>query len=398
MAGRVFDRAVLVVLDSVGIGDAPDAERYGDAGAATLPHVAAAVGGLRLPNLERLGLGRLASILGVSATVEPAGAFGRATEVSAGKDTTTGHWELGGLELATPFATFPDGFPAEVIAAFVAATGRGALGNVAASGTEILDALGEEHRRTGDWIVYTSADSVFQVAAHEEVVPVDELYRACAAARRIVDPLQVGRVIARPFVGSGRGAFSRTPRRRDFSLPPPGPTVLERAADAGLPVVGVGKIWDIFAGRGVTAKRPTRDNADGVAATVAALEAMERDGARGLVVTNLIDFDSSWGHRRDPAGYARCLEELDGLLPRLLAGIRPDRDLLVLTADHGNDPTAPGSDHTRERVPILAFGPRAAAGVDLGTRASFADVGATLAAALDVPPPPRGASFLEALS
>lgn len=383
------DRVVLLVLDSVGVGSAPDAADFGDEGADTLGNIARAVGGLELPNLRSLGLGHIAEIPGVEPVERPRAAAGRATEVSAGKDTTTGHWELAGLRIDAPFPTFPDGFPPEILEPFAEATGRGVLGNRAASGTVILEELGVEHLETGKWIVYTSADSVFQIAAHEERIPLDELYAACREARRILDPWQVGRVIARPFVGDGPGDFRRTVRRRDFSLPPPGPTVLEQVADAGLPVASVGKISDIFAGRGITSKRPTESNLDGIRATVEALDGLDR----GLVVTNLIDFDSLYGHRRDPEGYARCLEECDRALPPLLEAIDPERDVLILTADHGNDPTWSGTDHTREQVPILVFGPASAAGVDLGVRETFADVGATVAHLLGVQAPPHGTSF-----
>lgn len=389
MSSFPVSRVALVVLDSVGCGRAPDAAAFGDEGSDTLGHTAEAVGGLELPNLAALGLGNLHQIEGVPPAAAAQGAFGRAREVSAGKDTTSGHWEIGGLRIDEPFRTFPDGFPPEIVDPYIERTGRDILGNRAASGTVILEELGAEHVETGRWIVYTSADSVFQIAAHEKVIPLDELYRACEIAREILDPWQVGRVIARPFVGSGPGDYRRTAHRRDFSLPPPGPTVLETTKAAGLPVVSVGKISDIFAGRGPTEKRPTASNLEGIAQTTAALRELER----GLIVTNLIDFDSLYGHRRDPKGYGRCLEEADRALADLLATVDPSRDVLILTADHGNDPTWPGTDHTREEVPLLVFGPPSAAGVDLGTRSTFADIGATVAELLGVEAPPCGTSF-----
>lgn len=385
----MFQRAVLIVLDSVGIGQAPDAEAFGDAGADTLGNTSRAVGGLSLPHLGRLGLGHLADIEGVPPEPAPTAAFGRLEEHSAGKDTTTGHWELAGLALDDPFALFPHGFPPEILEPFEERTGRGTLGNVPMSGTEILDRFGEEHLSTGKLIVYTSGDSVFQIAAHEELVPLEELYRACEVAREILDPYSVGRVIARPFLGEGRGEFRRTAHRRDFSMPPPAPTVLRKILDRGLAVVGIGKICDIFAGDGIGEKVSTANNDEGVDRT---LEALTRLG-RGLIMTNLVDFDVLYGHRRDPTGYARCLEAFDRRVPELLEALGPD-DLLILTADHGNDPTHHGTDHTRERVPLLVAGPRVAAGADLGTGSTLADVGATLAQIFGVEPPSLGTSFL----
>ncbi len=377
-----FKKVLLLVLDSVGCGEMPDADRYGDRGANTLANTARAVGGLRLPHLGRLGLGRVTDILGVPPEPAPDGLFGRMAEASPGKDTTTGHWEIAGVVLDRPFALFPDGFPEEIIAAFRRQTGRDILGNVAASGTEIIERLGEEHQRTGRWIVYTSADSVFQVAAHEETVPLDELYRACEAARRLLDPLRVARVIARPFVGTP-GRYRRTYNRRDFSMAPDRETVLDRLVAAGLPVVGIGKIHDIFAGRGVTTAVHTEGNADGLKRTEEAL----RDLDRGLVFTNLVDFDMLYGHRRDPVGYARALEEVDAFLPRLLDAAGRDT-LVAVTADHGCDPTAAWStDHTREYVPLLVWhaGIPRGGGRDLGTRPSFADLGRAVERALGLP-------------
>lgn len=386
-AGRV--RAVaLIVLDSVGCGDAPDAAAYGDEGSATLQHVAEAVGGLDLANLAALGLGHVAPIAGVEAVPAPRGAYGRMTERSAGKDTTTGHWEIAGVLLDRPFPTYPEGFPAEVITAFEQAIGRAVLGNVAASGTEIIARLGAEHMASGKPIVYTSADSVFQIAAHVDVVGLERLYDWCRAARAILTgEHQVARVIARPFEGEP-GSFRRTPDRHDFSVEPPRPTVLDELAAAGLEVRGVGKIHDIFAGRGVTSSRPTVDNDDGIDALVEEIRAI----GRGLVFANLVDFDQAYGHRNDPQGYARALERFDARLPEIGAALGPD-DVLFVTADHGNDPTTPSTDHSRERVPLLAAGEPVRAGTSLGTRESFSDLGATVADLLGVASATPGRSF-----
>ena len=386
-------RVILIVMDSVGCGATPDAGAYGDEGTDTLGNTARAVGGMTLPSLEKYGLGNLTPIAGVPPAARPAGAYGKMREASAGKDTTTGHWELAGLKVERAFRTFPDGFPPEILAPFRQRTGRAVLGNKAASGTVILDELGPEHVKTGALIVYTSADSVFQIAAHEAVVPLEELYRASRVAREILDPYGVGRVIARPFVGSGPGQYRRTYNRRDFSMQPPEPTVLDAISGRGLPVVGVGKIGDIYDRRGITEDVHTEGNADGLAKT---LEALART-PHGLIFVNLVDFDMLFGHRNNPGGYYACLRELDAWLPALEARLAPG-DLVMLTADHGNDPTTPGTDHTREHVPILAFGPTCAPGRDLGTRRTFADVGATLADAFGVARPPHGTSFLAELA
>jgi phosphopentomutase len=381
-------RVVLLVLDSVGCGELPDAAAYGDQGSNTLGNLARRVGGMQLPNLGRLGLGNVTDILGVPPRGAD-GAFGKMAEASRGKDTTTGHWELAGLRVDTAFATFPDGFPPEILDEFTRRTGRGVLGNKAASGTEIIKELGEEHVRTGKPIVYTSADSVFQIAAHEGVIPVDELYGMSRIAREILDPYQVGRVIARPFVGAGAADFKRTYNRKDFAMIPPRPTVLDALAAAGVPVVGVGKIDDIYAGHGITRAIHTEGNADGLARTLVLLDEVPE----GLLFNNLVDFDMLYGHRRDADGYYACLKQFDAFVPLLERKLR-EGDLVVVTADHGNDPTYRGTDHTREYVPLLAFGPSCGAGRDLDTRSTFADVGATLAEIFGVPPPPTGTSFL----
>jgi phosphopentomutase len=368
-------RVVLLVLDSCGCGGAADAADYGDAGADTLGHTAHAVGGLELPHLRGLGLGNLTEMRGVPAAAAPGGAFGRMNERSAGKDTTTGHWELSGLVTTEPFRTFTDGFPSELIEAFVRETGRGVLGNKVASGTDVIEELGPEQRRTGAWIVYTSVDSVFQVAAHEDVIPLDELYAACRIARRLCDPYRIGRVIARPFRGEP-GSLERTYDRHDYAMPPHAETVLDRLAEAGIPIVGVGKIGDIFCGQGIAESIRSAGNVDGMHKTIERLRTL----THGLLFTNLVDFDSRYGHRRDPAGFARALRQFDEQLPALVEQIGND-DLLMITADHGNDPTHRGTDHTREQVPLLVYGPKGAAGVDLGARESFCDVAATLAEA-----------------
>ena len=381
-------RAFLIVLDGVGIGELPDAADYGDRGSDTLTHVARAVGGLRVPNLERLGLGRLADVSGVRAVGEPKAAFGRLAERSKGKDSTSGHWELAGLVLDRAFPTYPHGFPEDLLERFSERVGRGWIGNVAASGTEIIDRLGERHQRTGDLIVYTSADSVFQIAAHESTVPLEELYRVCREARQLLaGEHAVGRVIARPFVGSP-GAYRRTANRRDFSLEPPGATLLDRVSRSGRPVITVGKVDDLFAGRGVTEGIHTENNAEGEEALVA----LSRRSGEGLVFANLVDFDQLYGHRNDAPGFARALEAFDARLEELLAHLRSD-EMCMITADHGNDPTTPGTDHSREYVPLLVAGPRVRA-ADLGTRDTLADVGATLAELFGVGPLANGRSFL----
>jgi phosphopentomutase len=374
----MLKRALILVMDGMGVGEAPDAAAYGDAGSCTLGHLAEAVGGLDLPHLGRLGLGGIIDVKGVPPATEPQAAYGKMRMRAAGKDTTSGHWELMGVTLVRPLPVFPHGFPPEVIAAFEERTGRKALGNKAASGTEIIEELGREHMRTGSPIVYTSADSVFQVAAHEEIIPVPELYRICEIARQILTgEYAVGRVIARPFIGAP-GHFQRTPRRHDISLPPPAPTLLDRLDEAGYQVAGVGKVYDVFAGHGVNRSIPASGNAEISRKALGAFQELDR----GLVFATLVDFDMLYGHRNDSAGYAGALEEFDDYLPEILGSLKAG-DILVITADHGNDPTTPSTDHSREYVPLLLAGPQVRPG-DIGTRDTMADLGATLASLFGV--------------
>ncbi len=371
-------RAVLLVLDSVGVGEAPDAAAFGDEGAHTLGHISEAVPGFALPNLQRLGLGNLPNLPKLEPTAMPIASYGRMRERSQGKDTTTGHWEFMGLILHDAFRTFPLGFDESILDPFMKAIGqKQVLGNCAASGTEIIERLGREHVLTGAPIVYTSADPVFQIAAHEDVVPLELLYQWCERAYEIVAPLGISRVIARPFVGEWPH-YKRTPNRRDFAVAPPSPTTLDALVGAGVTVTGVGKIADIYANQGITDSIHTKSNADGMATT---LRLVQEDRA-GLIFTNLVDFDALYGHRRNPEGYASALVAFDAWLPTLLDALG-EEDLLIITADHGNDPTFKGTDHTREYVPVIALrGGKTRAelpGHDLGTRDSFADVGATLA-------------------
>ncbi len=383
-------RAAIIVLDGLGIGPAPDTAAYGDAGSDTLGNVARAVGGLRLPNLEKLGLGRCrvgSAIPGLAPGVSPSAAHGVAQPASPGKDSTTGHWEICGVLLERPFRTYPTGFPPALLDEFARRTGRGWLGNKAASGTAIIAELGAEHQRAGKWIVYTSADSVFQVAAHEATVPLEELYRACAVARDLlIGEHAVSRVIARPFVGTP-GDYRRSPHRRDFSLEPVGTTLLDRLAEAGVPRVGIGKVDDLFAARNITSEH-TPTNGDAYRLIERALDELET----GFVFVNVIEFDQTWGHRNDVAGFHQGLRELDAWVPRLLARLRPD-DLVILTADHGNDPTTPSTDHSREAVPVLVVGPRVQP-VALGVRRTFADLGQTVAEYFGVARLAAGTSFL----
>ncbi len=383
-------RAIILVLDGVGIGPAPDTAAYGDAGSDTLGNLARAVGGLALPHLERAGLGRIAPLTGVEPVASPAGAWGLLEPASAGKDSTTGHWEIAGLHLTRAFPTYPHGFPPEVVEAFARRTGRPVIGNVVGSGTAVIDTYADEHRRTGAWILYTSADSVFQVAAHEETIPLAELYAACDTARELlVSPHDVSRVIARPFVGTP-GAWRRTANRKDVSIAPPGETLLDALEAAGIPRAGVGKVDDLFARRGLEGGH-TRDNAEGIARILDWLRA----GPDGLLFANLVDFDQLYGHRNDVPGFYRALREFDAALPLLIADLRED-DLLFITADHGNDPTTPSTDHSRESVPLLALGTRLHP-VPIGRRGTFSDLGATVAEWLGVGFRGRGTSFLRTI-
>ncbi|MFI5198411.1 MAG: phosphopentomutase [Thermoanaerobaculia bacterium] len=383
-------RAIVIVCDGLGVGTAPDAALFGDEGKKTLQHILRD-GKPRLPNLTGLGLLHTMYAEAPAGLAAPAGAFGRLAEAAAGKDTTTGHWELMGLTLDVPFPLYPDGFPLEVVEPFERAIGRKVLCNKPASGTTILEELGDEHVRTGRPILYTSGDSVFQIATHENVVPVDTLYAWCRAAREILKPPhQVGRVIARPFVGAN-GKYQRTHRRKDFSVPPSGETLLDRAVRNGLKVHALGKIEDIFSGRGITTAMHTESNRDGIEKTIAAI----RDRHDDFVFTNLVDFDTKYGHRNDVMGYAKSLEELDSFVPEMVAAFRPG-DLLMFSADHGGDPCDTSTDHTREYVPMVAAGPDVRNGADIGTRKTFADLGATVAEHLGVSPL-AGTSFLGAI-
>lgn len=387
--GGLLKRVVIIVLDSVGVGELPDAHLYGDAGSNTLGNVARAVGGLYMPHAQRLGLGNILQVEGVPPTKGPRGAWGKMAQVSKGKDTTTGHWEIAGLKLEAPFPTYPNGFPADIVAEFEKRIGRKTLGNYPASGTAIIEELGRDHIQTGFPIIYTSADSVFQIAAHEEVVPLSQLYEWCQMARDLLQgDHAVGRVIARPFVGEV-GFFTRTSNRHDYSLPPFKPTVLDALTQGGIPVYGVGKISDIFAGQGVSESFTTKSNQEGVDQVVKLLGAKKQSC---LVFANLVDFDMLWGHRNDVEGYARGLEEFDMRLPEILQSLQQD-DLLFIVADHGCDPTTLGTDHTREYVPLLVAGPGVHP-VHLGVRQSFADVAKTVAHFFGVEYETLGVSFL----
>ena len=375
------------MLDSVGIGDAPDAADYGDEGSNTLGNLARAVGGVSLPTLGRLGLGNLTAIEGVPPTDRPAGAFGRMTERAAGKDTMVGHWEMMGQIRDRPFPTYPDGFPQETIDEFERRTGRPVIGNRPASGTVIIEELVRQQADLGAWIVYTSGDSVFQIAAHTGIIPLDELYAACETAREMLcGEWEVSRVIARPFIGEP-GALQRTDERRDYPLPPPGPTALDHLRNAGIHTVGVGKIHDIFAGQGVERSIHTVDNADGAAQ----VRRLLNERTEGLIFANLNDFDSKFGHRNNPRGYADALEQFDAELAGMLDAMHPEA-IIMMTADHGTDPTTESTDHSRERVPLVAVGKRVQPG-SLGTRETYADLGATLCELFGADPLPVGTSF-----
>ena len=391
-----FNRVINIVMDSVGIGAAHDAEKYGDLNTDTFGNTAKAVGGLNMPNMEKLGLGNLHEVMGVSTVDEPKAYYQRLVEASNGKDTMTGHWEMMGLYIDKPFITFTEtGFPDDLIEALERETGYGIIGNKAASGTEIIDELGEEHMRTKKMIVYTSADSVLQIAAHEEVFGLDELYRVCEIARELTmkDEWMVGRVIARPFVGSGKGDFTRTSNRHDYALKPFGRTTLDDLKDADYDVISVGKIVDIFDGEGITEAVRTKSNFDGMEKTI---DIVKNKDFKGFLFVNLVDFDALWGHRRNPEGYAKQLEEFDVQLGELLPFIRED-DLLIITADHGNDPTHTGTDHTREEVPVFYYSPSFKGSGMLDKGDTFADIAATIADNFNVNAPANGKSYLDQL-
>ncbi len=389
MAGASRERVILLVLDGVGAGALPDADQYGDAGSDTLGHISRAVKGFRLPTLERWGVGRVDDLEGIAAVPHPVAHFGKMAERSAGKDTVIGHWEMMGVITPTPFPTYPNGFPPEVIGPFEAAIGRKVLGNKVASGTEILKELGAAQMMTGSPIVYTSADSVFQVAAHEAIIPPEKLWEICRTARDLLKPPhQVARVIARPFTGEP-GKFFRTDRRRDFSVAPPAETLLDHLQAAQIPVIGIGKIEDIFSGRGISESVHTHDNNDGIDQTLRFIDRIDH----GLIFTNLVDFDMLYGHRNDAVGFAKALVTLDRRLPEIVSKMR-DGDWLILTADHGNDPLFPGTDHTREYVPLIVFQKGTSSGRELAIRSTFADLGQTLAEHFGVARLSVGESFL----
>lgn len=372
-------RVILIVLDSVGIGYLPDAHLYGDEGSNTLGHIAAQIPAIKIPNLIQLGLGNIDMGNQLPKTKHPQAAYGKAAEMSAGKDTTTGHWEIAGAIMEKPFPTFPDGFPISFMENFEEAIGIKTLGNYSASGTAIIKELGDEHVRTGFPIVYTSADSVFQIAMHEDVIPIEKQYEICQIARdMLIDEYEVGRVIARPFVGSS-GNYTRTYRRKDFATLPPD-NILDAILNQGKEVLGIGKIYDIFAGKGITRSVKTANNQEGILATISAIK---DDNKASLIFTNLVDFDMHFGHRRDVPGYAACLEQFDACIPEILAAMNED-DVLIITADHGNDPTWVGTDHTREYIPILIYGQNIPAGYHFGTRDTFADLAATVADVLGI--------------
>lgn len=390
MNSHTYKRIFLIVMDSVGIGEAPDAERFGDKGSDTLGHIAERMNGLNMPNMGKLGLSNIKEIKGIERAEKPLASYTKMQEASNGKDTMTGHWEIMGLNIETPFRVFPEGFPDELLSELEARTGRKIIGNKPASGTEILDELGEEHMKTGALIVYTSADSVLQIAAHEEIVPIDELYTICKIARELTldEKYMVGRVIARPFIGQP-GEFKRTANRHDYALKPFDRTVMNELKDGGLDVLAIGKISDIYDGEGVTKSLRTVSNMDGMDKL---LETMDMDFT-GLSFLNLVDFDALFGHRRDPEGYGKALEEYDARLPEVFEKLKED-DLLIITADHGNDPVHPGTDHTREYVPLLAYSKGMTGGKELPVRQTFADIGATVAENFAVEAPKFGKSFL----
>ncbi|MEN0666715.1 phosphopentomutase [Caldifermentibacillus hisashii] len=386
-----YKRIFLIVMDSVGIGEAPDAEQFGDKGADTLGHIAEKMNGLNMPNMAKLGLSNIREIKGVPKQENPLGFYTKMKEASRGKDTMTGHWEIMGLNIQKPFKVFPNGFPKELIDEIEKRTGRKVIGNKPASGTEIIKELGKEHMETGALIVYTSADPVLQIAAHEEIVPLDELYQICEICRELTlsDEYKVGRIIARPFIGTP-GNFTRTANRHDYALKPFGRTVMNELKDSGFDVIALGKISDIYAGEGVTKAIRTKSNMDGMDKL---LDSLEMDFT-GLSFLNLVDFDALYGHRRDPLGYGKALEEYDARLPEVLEKLTDD-DLLIITADHGNDPIHPGTDHTREYVPLLIYSPRMNGGKALPVRETFADIGASISENFSVKAPEYGKSFLK---
>lgn len=388
-----FKKIHVIVLDSVGIGEAPDADKFGDAGSNTLGHIAEKMNGLNMPNMEKLGLSNIRELKGINKTEEPAAFYGMMQEASVGKDTMTGHWEIMGLNIDTPFKVYPEGFPEELISKLEAATGRKVLCNLPYSGTAVIDDYGPEHMETGAIIVYTSADPVMQIAAHEEIIPVEELYKICEIARELTLDAEflVGRVIARPFVGQP-GNFTRTSNRHDYALTPFGRTTMAEMKDSNLDVIAIGKISDIFNGDGVTEAIRTKDNTDGMDKMA---EVVRRD-FHGISFLNLVDFDANFGHRRDPIGYGQALEEFDRRLPEVLDALSAD-ELLIITADHGNDPTFPGTDHTREYVPLIVYSPRFTAGAELELRETFADIAATIADNFNIAAPQFGKSFLAEL-
>lgn len=391
-----YNRVFLVIMDSVGAGELPDAKDYNDTGANTLKHIAEVAKGLNMPHMQSLGLGNLTEIQGIAPVQPEKGYYTKCEELSVGKDTMTGHWEIMGLKITEPFRTFTEtGFPKELIDELEARTGRKVVGNKSSSGTEILDELGEHHMATGDIIVYTSADSVLQIAAHEDIIPVEELWKMCKIAREITmkDEWKVGRIIARPFVGPKKGEFKRTPNRHDYALKPFGRTVLNELKDAGKEVIALGKIDDIYVGEGITEAILTKSNEDGMNQL---LNVMKRD-FNGLAFINLVDFDAMYGHRRDPLGYAKCLEEFDVQLGDVLANLKDD-DLLIISADHGNDPIASGSDHTREYIPVIMYSPSMQASGSLPIGKSFTNIGATVAENFGVDVPTIGQSYLDQLN
>jgi phosphopentomutase len=383
-------RIIVIVLDGVGIGEAPDAAQYGDVGSNSIRNTARAVGGLNVPNLGAVGLGCITDVQGVPCPAQTQGAYGKLTPVSAGKDSVTGHWEMMGIRLPKPFPTYPNGFPPEVIEEFTRRIGKGVLGNKAASGTEIIKELGVEHVRTGKPIVYTSADSVFQIAAHEEIIPLPELYRMCEIARAMLQGEHgVGRVIARPFIGNEQTGFRRTEHRHDYPLHPPEATMMDKLVEAGKAVCSVGKIYDLFGGRGITRSKHAANNEESAQGLLEALH----EEFEGLLFANFIEFDMIFGHRNDPRGYANALERFDGHMPEIRASMKAG-DLAIITGDHGVDPTTPSTDHSREYVPLLVFGQQVRGNVNLGTRGTFSDIGATIAECFKVEYPRYGRSFL----